>query len=76
MAVSSHGKHGNHTETRKIKKLIEVMMYIAPPAPTPNPRKSTECTKWGQGRSYERLSAVIEKFLGLLDVLRFGVMDG
>jgi len=29
----SHGIHGNHTETRKIKRIIEVMMYIAPPSP-------------------------------------------
>jgi len=38
----------SHRNTEN-KKLTEVIMYIVPPAPTRNPRKSTECTKRGQG---------------------------
>ena len=64
----------SHRNTENKKNLLSVC--CTSPAPTPNPRKSTEFTKRGRGWSYERISAVIEKLLVFLDVLRFGVMDG
>ena len=38
MTVSSHGKHGNHTETRKILT-FGLVFVVPPPSPTRNPRK-------------------------------------
>ena len=56
MAASSHGKHRNHTETRKIKKIGWMEpMYYPPPSPTQNPRKTTEYTKRGTGAEERKL---------------------
>ncbi|MFA7171785.1 MAG: hypothetical protein WC180_07395 [Candidatus Paceibacterota bacterium] len=65
----------SHRNTENKKNLLDWIHVVPSPAPTPNSRKSTEFTKRGQGRGYERISAVIEMFLVFVDVLRFGVMD-